>query len=70
MEKFEMKKIVSILMIIMLVVAQADDTPSPSSPSYQTTSEASCLAECGFHCLNLHHYQWQLPVQIKKPPCN
>ena len=46
-----MKKIVSILMIIMLVVAQADDTPSPSSPFYQTTSEASCLAECGLQCI-------------------
>ena len=35
----------------MLVVAQADDTPSPSSPSYQTASEASCLAECGLECI-------------------
>jgi hypothetical protein len=51
MEKCEIKKIVSIVMVIMLVVAQADDTPLPSSPSYQTTSEAICLAKCGLHCI-------------------
>ncbi|KEH16171.1 hypothetical protein MtrunA17_Chr2g0301401 [Medicago truncatula] len=50
MEKFEMKNIVSILMITMLVVAQADDTFSPSLPSYERTREAICLVKCGLKC--------------------
>ncbi|KEH37633.1 Thionin related (TAP1) [Medicago truncatula] len=45
-----MKNIVSFFMITMLVVAQADDTSSPSSASHQTTSGVICLVKCAFKC--------------------
>jgi hypothetical protein len=50
MEKCEMKKNVTILMMIILVVAQADESPSPSSPPHRTVGEIICLGKCALKC--------------------
>ena len=48
MAKSEMKKIVAIMVMIMLVFAQADDYPPPSSNSAIGTD--ICFEKCALKC--------------------
>ena len=49
MAKCEIKNIVSILLMIILVVAQADGSPVLSS----TKRDIICVAECALECVGL-----------------
>lgn len=55
MGKYEIKRIVSILLMMMLVVVQAGDSPSSSLPPYNPIRKIACLGECGVMCSGVYH---------------
>jgi len=49
MTMYEIKKIISILMM-MIVVVQADNSPPSLSPPHNPTHVITCIGECGILC--------------------
>lgn len=50
MAKFEMKKVMSIFFMVLLVVAQAEDSSPTSSPSKNSIGDLICIGKCAFRC--------------------
>ncbi|KAI5391919.1 uncharacterized protein LOC127100333 [Lathyrus oleraceus] len=50
MAKFEMKKVMSIFFMVLLVVAQAEDSSPTSSPSKNSIGDLICIGKCAFEC--------------------
>lgn len=52
MAKYEIKTIVSIFVMMIFVVSQADDSLTPSSTPQISISEIICLGKCALECSN------------------